>query len=381
MVAPEAQLRRALGHQSLIAMGRTAPNPPVACVVVDRESGKQLGAGATEPPGGRHAEIVAIESLPSGLAPGSAVLHVSLEPCAHQGRTPPCTERILETPAIGEVVYYARDPGAGRGGHARLEQAGCLVRRSSSFNAGPFLGGYLRRLKGQGPRFHLKLAVSADGYIGVRGRRLTLSRDGALSFGQLLRAHLDAVLVGPGTLVLDGSRLDFRPATVFLRNEMKTKDPFLNELLAMGFSGLDIRDYQPARIFLSPPEFAGRAEHEQEQERITDQVGGRAVYMCPGADLPDLAGAEFPGSLRARLGAEGLNDVLVEGGSGLLLALERELGSGDRLYLLRSERTLRELGAAPDDEPVPAPEFMLEHEYDGSLELGSDRLYYGSCPG
>jgi diaminohydroxyphosphoribosylaminopyrimidine deaminase / 5-amino-6-(5-phosphoribosylamino)uracil reductase len=111
-------------EQSYLVKGRTYPNPPVGAVIVDRE-GRIVGVGATEPAGGDHAEVVALRRA-GGLAAGGIAV-VTLEPCNHYGKTPPCVNALVEA-RVGVVIYAVPDPNAIAGGGAgRLQAAGVQV--------------------------------------------------------------------------------------------------------------------------------------------------------------------------------------------------------------------------------------------------------------
>src|SRR3712207_4419253 len=183
-------------------LGLTWPNPSVGAVVVD-ESGPEpviVAQGVTQPGGRPHAERVALES--AGARARGATLYVSLEPCSHHGRTPPCIDAIRAF-GISRVVTALEDPDPrvrGRG-HAMLRDAGLSV--TTGLLAGEAIrahrGHILRITKGR-PAVTLKLARTADGYAARRsGARLMIS--GEISNGRthLIRAHHDAIMIGIGT--------------------------------------------------------------------------------------------------------------------------------------------------------------------------------------
>jgi diaminohydroxyphosphoribosylaminopyrimidine deaminase/5-amino-6-(5-phosphoribosylamino)uracil reductase len=192
------------------ARGRGYPNPTVGAVVAGPQ-GETLGEGVSEPAGGRHAEVVALDA--AGAAARGATLHVTMEPCAHHGRTPPCVERILEA-GIARVVAACADPSAEAGGGAeRLRAAGVDVelldvaearRQNEAWRTWAALGR---------PHVTLKLAVSVDGRAVVPGRRW-VTGEAARRRVHELRAAVDAVAVGMGTVLADAPRLDARDVPV-----------------------------------------------------------------------------------------------------------------------------------------------------------------------
>lgn len=197
------------------AVGRTArsaarPNPWVGAVVVDVR-GTLIASGATEPPGERHAEVVALDA--AGAAARGATLYVTLEPCAHTGRTPPCTERIVAA-GVGRVVVAILDPDervAGRG-VARLRDAGLQVDVGwGADEVTADLAPYLHQRATGRPFVVLKWAATLDGRTAAPdGTSRWVTSESARRDAQHLRADSDAVLVGAGTVRADDPRLTVR---------------------------------------------------------------------------------------------------------------------------------------------------------------------------
>lgn len=197
---------------SRLARRRSSPNPWVGCVVVSA-GGEVLGEGATEEPGGRHAEVVALEA--AGGTTLGATVYVTLEPCAHLGRTPPCVGRILAA-GVGRVVLAVLDPDpavSGRG-VASLRQAGVEVEVGVlGPEAEDYLRPYLTQRRSGRPYVVVKLAATLDGWIAApdgSSRYVTgpLAREDVHE----LRADSDAVLVGAGTVRSDDPELTVRLA-------------------------------------------------------------------------------------------------------------------------------------------------------------------------
>jgi len=155
-------MRRAMALAATVRTG-TAPNPWVGCVVVPSDAGRTVFEGATAPPGGPHAEVVALAA--AGGAARGATLVVTLEPCAHHGRTPPCTEAIIEA-GIARVVVGVEDPDehvAGRG-IAALREAGIVVSVGvAADEVAEQLAPYLKHRRTGRPWVVLKMAASLDG--------------------------------------------------------------------------------------------------------------------------------------------------------------------------------------------------------------------------
>jgi diaminohydroxyphosphoribosylaminopyrimidine deaminase/5-amino-6-(5-phosphoribosylamino)uracil reductase len=199
-----------LGRRGL---GRTWPNPAVGAVVVRRDADGAviIGRGWTQPGGRPHAETQALDR--AGSAARGATLYVTLEPCSHYGKTPPCADAIIAA-GIREVVSALEDPNpqvAGEG-HRRLAAAGITVRVGiGADEARRAHAGHIRRMRELRPQVMLKLAVSADGKAGLAGRRpAPITGEAARARVHLMRAMNDAVLTGIGTVLADDPLLTCR---------------------------------------------------------------------------------------------------------------------------------------------------------------------------
>lgn len=193
------------------AAGVSGPNPPVGCLIV--RDGAVVAEGATEAVGGRHAEVVALDA--AGDTARGAVAIVTLEPCAHHGRTPPCTDALVAA-GVAEVHVLLRDPDpVAAGGHDALTRAGVVtvdvgsVRPDLAAMAAHDLRGFLARVRHGRPHVTLKLAQTPDGGT-VPGADRYLTREDARRRVHELRAASDAVLVGGATVRSDDPLLDVR---------------------------------------------------------------------------------------------------------------------------------------------------------------------------
>jgi diaminohydroxyphosphoribosylaminopyrimidine deaminase/5-amino-6-(5-phosphoribosylamino)uracil reductase len=199
-------LALALGRRG---QGRTWPNPAVGAVVV--RDGVIVGRGWTQPGGRPHAEPEALRR--AGEAARGATLYVTLEPCSHFGRSPPCADAIIAA-GITRVVSAIEDPNpevAGQG-HARLRAAGITVDIGlGAAEAAHDHAGHFRRVRNKRPHVILKLAVSSDDKIGAAGRKpVAVTGEAAKARVHLLRAQCDAILVGIGTVQADDPLLTCR---------------------------------------------------------------------------------------------------------------------------------------------------------------------------
>lgn len=279
--------------------GRTSPNPMVGAVVVDRE-GVVVGHGAHERAGEPHAEIHALHE--AGDRARGATLYCTLEPCCHTGRTGPCAVRIVEA-GITRVVAAMEDPNplVRGGGFAFLREHGVAVDVGTGREAAirlnqPFVTAVTRKR----PFVILKAAASLDGCIAdAPGIRTTLTSPAADRRTQRLRAEVDAIGVGAGTLLADDPLLTVREvyrerplARVIFDRRLRTPPA------ARIFSTL----HQGPVIIVTMAECAGSAERVN---RLTD-AGARV----------EPAGDGLPAAL-ARLGELGVQSLLLEGGAAL----------------------------------------------------------------
>ena len=205
-------LERAL-DLAAAAAGRGYPNPTVGAVVVGSD-GSVIGEGVSEPAGGPHAEAIALDA--AGEAARGGTLFVTMEPCAHHGRTPPCAERVLEA-GVARVVAGCADPNPEAGGGAeRLRAAGVDLELLDLPEAKRQNEAWRTWVSAGRPHVILKLAVSLDGRVAVPERRWVSGAEARRRVHEL-RAAVDAVGVGMGTVRADAPRLDVRDAPVVRR--------------------------------------------------------------------------------------------------------------------------------------------------------------------
>ena len=288
--------------------GRTAPNPSVGAVVVRHApaGGVIVGLGRSADGGRPHAEPLALAQ--AGPAARGATLYVTLEPCSHFGRTPPCADAVIAA-GIARAVVATEDPNpevAGRG-TARLRAAGIAVEVGlGGVDARRDLAGHISRMMRGRPHVALKLAVAADGAIGRRGEG-QIAISGPLSHrrAHVLRAEHDAIAVGIGTVLAD--------------------DPALTCRLP-GMAALS-----PVRVVLDS------AARTPPTARILDRAAPTLILTGEGADparsaalvgagaevlaVPASGGRIDLAAALAVLSARGLTSVLVEGGARLAEAL------------------------------------------------------------
>jgi diaminohydroxyphosphoribosylaminopyrimidine deaminase/5-amino-6-(5-phosphoribosylamino)uracil reductase len=297
-------------------LGRVAPNPAVGCVLV--KAGRVVGRGWTQPGGRPHAESEALAR--AGGAAKGATAYVSLEPCAHHGRTPPCAEALVAA-GVARCVVALGDPDgrvAGRGVD-RLRAAGVeVVEGLLGEAAAEINAGYLTRVRLGRPLVTLKLATTLDGRIATEaGESRWLTGEAARACAHLLRAEHDAVLVGGGTALADDPRLDVRlpgledrrPLRVVLDGRLRL--PPTHDLAARARS-------QPTLLFT-------RAGHPPDRRRPLESAGVELAEVAAAGD-----GGLALAAVLEELGRRGVTRLLVEGG-GLVAAGLLRSDLADRL--------------------------------------------------
>jgi diaminohydroxyphosphoribosylaminopyrimidine deaminase/5-amino-6-(5-phosphoribosylamino)uracil reductase len=211
------QLALALGRRGL---GRTWPNPAVGAVIV--KDGIIVGRGWTQPGGRPHAEAEALKR--AGKEAKGATLYVTLEPCSHHGKTPPCADAIIRA-GIARVVSALEDvnPDVAGQGYAKLRERGVVVDTGlGADEAARAHSGHSRRMREVRPQVLLKLAASADGKAGLAGRKpVAITGEAARLRVHQMRAEADAILAGIGTVLSDDPHLTCRLPGMFERSPVR----------------------------------------------------------------------------------------------------------------------------------------------------------------
>lgn len=334
----------------------THPNPRVGCVIARDE--RVIAEGWHEWPGEAHAEAMALRAL-DGKAQG-ATAYVTLEPCSHFGRTPPCANALIEA-GLARVVFALQDPNPlvnGRGADLlraagiRVE-SGLMEREAEELNAG-----FIKRILTGRPFVRLKLAMSLDGRTALaNGASKWITSEEARADVQYWRARSSAILTGSGTVLADDPRLDVRipaarrrhPTRIVLDSSLRTPPEaklFASPGEVVMFTGLDA---QPARSRANTGQIA--PTHTMERPSLDHSQGGtqaqpdaagaelaqrRTSLEARGARIETVArGADSRLDLRAvleRLGQLSVTELFVEAGATLAGALIRE-GLVDELLI------------------------------------------------
>lgn len=283
----------------------TSPNPRVGCVIV--RDGVVLGQGATQPPGGPHAEVCALlDAAERRIDVRGATVYVTLEPCSHYGRTPPCVNALVEA-QVGRVVVAMGDPNpqvAGRG-YAILRDAGIeVIHGVCSREALALNVGFVARMTRGTPWVWAKMAASLDGRSALHnGRSQWITGPAARADGHHWRARSDVVLTGMGTIEKDDPQLNVR-----------TVDTARQPRRAVIDGTLRIRS--DARIFDGQEVWVFTAVDAPARAAALVAVGARVIVL-PG----DRTGRVDLASVFRWMGEQAVNEVHVEAGAGLTGAL------------------------------------------------------------
>ncbi len=291
------------------AVGLSEPNPRVGCVVSTRD-GEVIGRGHTQQAGGPHAELMALRDAASrGASVAGTALHVTLEPCSHHGRTPPCCDALIAA-GIGRVVFAIEDPNplvAGQGA-ARLRAAGIEVVAGPLGDESRELNiGFFSRMQRQRPWVRLKVAVSLDGRTALaNGASQWITGPAARADGHAWRKRAGALLTGVGTVLDDDPRLDVRlvetahqPLRVIVDSRLDTPPS--------------------ARILDAPGQVLVYAAQPDPSRRSALEARGAEIAVAANPN-----GKVDLGAMLADLARRGINELHVEAGHKLNGSLVRE---------------------------------------------------------
>lgn len=295
----------------------TDPNPRVGCVLV-ATNGTVIGQGHTQQVGGPHAEVMALrDAAARGNSVAGATAWVTLEPCAHHGRTGPCCDALIAA-GVSRVVAALTDPNplvAGQG-FERLRAAGIDVEVGPGAQEARELNiGFLSRMVRKTPWVRMKVAASLDGKTGLEnGVSQWITSQAARTDGHAWRARASAVLTGVGTVLEDNPRLDVRLVQT-------PRQPYLVVV--------DSRLQTPpdAHIFIEGRAVWIYAAHRDEEKAKALEARGATVTCLPNAD-----GKVDLGAMLKDLAARGVNELHVESGHKLNGSLLRE-GCVDELLV------------------------------------------------
>jgi diaminohydroxyphosphoribosylaminopyrimidine deaminase / 5-amino-6-(5-phosphoribosylamino)uracil reductase len=289
------------------AAGKVSPNPAVGAVIV--KDGRIAGEGYTSPPGGPHAEVIALHQ--AGEAARGSTLYVTLEPCSTYGKTPPCTRAIIEA-GISEVLIAVNDPNPLHSGlaHEIFREAGIKVSAGDmAAEAAEVNESFFKWVRSGLPFVTAKYAMTLDGKIATSsGDSKWISSSESRAEVHRLRSVVDAVMVGVGTVIADNPELTARPPFV-----EEYRAPYRIIIDSSGRTPLQSRllqDKEAAKTIImttsaAPADFAGAAA----------SFGAKVIVTGRSAVGVDMRAALI------ELGKRQITSVLVEGGSSLLGSL------------------------------------------------------------
>jgi diaminohydroxyphosphoribosylaminopyrimidine deaminase / 5-amino-6-(5-phosphoribosylamino)uracil reductase len=327
------QLALTLGRRG---QGRTWPNPAVGAVVV--KDGVIVGRGWTQPGGRPHAEPVALRE--AGEAARGATLYVTLEPCSHFGRSPPCADAVVAA-GIARVVSAIEDPNplvAGQG-HARLRAAGITVDVGlCATEAARDHAGHFRRVRDKRPHVILKLAVSSDDRIGAAERRpVAISGEAARGRMHLLRAQCDAILIGIGTVLADDPLLTCRLPGMEARSPVRV---VLDRALRLPGTSQLVHSARRTPLWVATSELS-----EAPAAAKLGAAGAQVIRVATTNE--QKSGLDLTAVLHA-LSERGITRLLVEGGARVASSFV-SADLVDEFWLLRGPQTIGADGIAALD--------------------------------
>jgi len=314
-IANDQQAMALALQQAELGLYTTTPNPRVGCVIVSQ--GRIIGAGYTQPPGGNHAEIQALQDAAArGHDVRGATAYVTLEPCSHFGRTPPCADALIKA-GVGTVVAAMTDPNplvAGQG-MARLQAAGISVRTGIlSEQAQEMNIGFFKRMRQGTPWVRLKTAASLDGKTALHnGKSQWITGPAARDDGHAWRARACAIVTGIGTVKDDDPQLNVRAVAT----PRQPRRIVIDSKLTIASS---------AKILAGGGTWIFTASQTRDKIAALEDLGAEVIVL-PNADNK----VDLPAVI-AELGRRQLNEVHIEAGAKLGGSLIGE-GCVDELLL------------------------------------------------
>ncbi|MCE4555846.1 bifunctional diaminohydroxyphosphoribosylaminopyrimidine deaminase/5-amino-6-(5-phosphoribosylamino)uracil reductase RibD [Pelomonas cellulosilytica] len=324
---PAGAWRRAL-HLAEQAIGLSDPNPRVGCVLLSAD-GNELGAGHTQPAGQAHAEVMALlDAARRGNDVRGATAVVTLEPCSHHGRTPPCCDALIAA-GVARVLVAVQDPNplvAGQGA-ARLRAAGISVELAEPLvaDAARELNiGFFSRMQRGRPFVRLKSAISLDGRTALPdGRSQWITGEAARADGHAWRKRAGAILTGIGTVLADDPRLDVRLVPTARQPLRLVLDPH-GRLPAA------------ARILQPPGEARAIGPGRADLPALLDDLGRQGINELHVEAGPTLSGAFFDAGLVDELLVYQAPMLIGEGRPLAALAPLADLGQARRWRLVEA---------------------------------------------
>ncbi len=381
---------RRLKFLSLLAMGVSSPNPPVGAVITDLEE-NILAEGFTQEIGKNHAEREAYENFSQNIP---HQIYITLEPCTHFGKTPPCIDLLLEKKPR-KVYLGIRDPNPLiqlRDGIHELQKAGIEVEFDSSIQkiSRAFLGGFLKRIIKQKPKFFIKVAVSKEGYFTNKERdsfRMTSKETD--NFFQAFRSKMDAIVAGPYTTFKDSPSLDYRGYTCYTDSNSDSSmiidifySAFYETIYSSEKTPISDDKRQPYRVFILSPKIFPNQEFFEKQFQINQRTQTKkCIFFCLDTlnieqEKKLLELTNFPiqyvevsylkEKLENFLYSLGCLHVLIEGGNLLYQIFTSDIDYSDEIILIHTQTSISK-GMIPK---IPFTKMRIRDRF----SLSSDKI-------
>jgi diaminohydroxyphosphoribosylaminopyrimidine deaminase/5-amino-6-(5-phosphoribosylamino)uracil reductase len=334
--------------------GSVEPNPAVGCVIV--KNGRIIGQGWHKKFGGPHAEINALlDCVKKGIDPAGSTMYVTLEPCRHFGKTPPCTDAIIKA-KISKVVAAAIDSSKHSNGKGlkQLKKAGIKVRTGLCENEVKVLNAPFFKFAVTGkPWIILKWAQSADGFMASKKGRW-ISNEKSRRNSQRLRRRADAILVGINTVVIDDPLLTARPPAKHKKLLRIVLDSFLK--IPLNSKLVRTIDKSPLLIFTTKPD----------KKKLILEKKGAEIIKTGGTNgkcnLKDIIN---------KLSKRGIQQLLVEGGQKTITEfLKQKLA--DEIIVYTSGKKLGKNGSVQTSQSMKKVYRHLKNHYSNKKLLGTD---------
>ncbi|MBI2139659.1 bifunctional diaminohydroxyphosphoribosylaminopyrimidine deaminase/5-amino-6-(5-phosphoribosylamino)uracil reductase RibD [Candidatus Woesearchaeota archaeon] len=336
--------------------GLTSPNPMVGCIIIKR--GRIVGRGFHKKAGEAHAEVIALKE--AGKKAKDGILYCTLEPCSHWGRTPPCTEQIVQS-GIREVVIGSADPNPLVSGYEELKARGLKARIGILKDACDRLNEYFFKwIKAKRPFVIVKAAMSLDGKIATRtGDSKYISGTEARKFVHQLRSEVDAVMVGINTAMKDDPEL-----TVRLVKGRNPKKIIVDSFLQIRENAHVIRN-EPEKLIIATSKKANKVKIKSLQLK-----GVKIITVAQEKGMLDLK------DLMKELGHHEITSVMIEGGAELN-AQALKAGTVDKILFFISPRMIGKGLAAVGDLGISKVDKSIQLRDLDYRKIGKDILIEG----
>jgi diaminohydroxyphosphoribosylaminopyrimidine deaminase/5-amino-6-(5-phosphoribosylamino)uracil reductase len=365
-------MRQAL-RLAIAARNTTPPNPAIGCLIIDSD-GREIGRGATQAVGAPHAEIMALREVKSrGQSALGATVVVTLEPCSHHGRTPPCTNSLIEA-GVKQVIIAMLDPNpkVAGSGVAALQAAGIavtlmhtkdpIVEQARELNIG-----FFSRMIRKTPWVRMKIAASLDGKTALdNGASQWITSNAARTDGHAWRARACAVLTGIGTVLADNPRLDVRLVDTPRQPHLVVVDSRLEMPL-------------DAHLFIAGRALYIYAAVPNDAKKAALEAFGATVIYLPGQQAGTQGKVDLAAMLHD-LSAREVNELHVEAGHKLNGSLIRE-GLVDEFLVYLAPKLIGQGRDMASFGPLSELSQAIPLEFKSTDMLGPDLRIVARIPG